>query len=87
MMPKGLRAVRGFHGATAIRRSCPPSTLSSAVGGFVLLSADVTTDGFRSDEGPVEAGFTWHHRIDKYYARDHPVFSENGFHIEASKVF
>jgi len=53
----------------------------------VELSAENTTDGFRSYDGLVEAGFARHHRINKYWDREHPVYAENGVHINGIESF
>jgi transposase-like protein len=53
----------------------------------VELAAEITTDGFKSYDGLVEAGFSKHHRINKYYGRDKVRFSENGVHINGIESF
>ena len=78
---------RGGRVHCQIVKNCRKSTLLAIIAGRVELSADVTTDGFRSYDGLVEAGFTRHHRINKYYDRDRPVFSENGVHINGIESF
>jgi len=45
------------------------------------------TDGFRSYDGLVEAGFAKHHRITKAYRKHHPVLVENGVHINGIESF
>lgn len=78
---------RGGHVHCQIVKTCSRSTLLAIIEGRVHLSADITTDGFRSYDGLVEAGFSRHHRINKYYQRDHPVFAENGVHINGIESF
>ena len=78
---------RGGRVHCQIVKNCSKATLMAIVEGRVALSADVTTDGFRSYDGLVEAGFTRHHRINKYYDRDRAIFSENGVHINGIESF
>jgi len=70
-----------------IVKNCSKTTLMAIVKGEVELSAEIVTDGFRSYDGLVEAGFTWHHRINKYWQRDRPVYVENGVHINGIESF
>ncbi|WP_300515820.1 transposase [Aliiroseovarius sp.] len=51
------------------------------------LSAEITTDGFRSYDGLVEAGFRRLHRITKYYGKAAPVFVQDGRHINGIESF
>ena len=78
---------RGGRVHCQIVRNCSRTTLQAIIEGRVELSAEITTDGFRSYDGLVEAGFSRHHRINKYYQRDHAVFSENGVHINGIESF
>jgi transposase-like protein len=78
---------RGGRVHCQIVKNCSKATLLAIIEGRVELSAEVTTDGFRSYDGLVEAGFSRHHRINKYYDRDHTVFSENGVHINGIESF
>lgn len=78
---------RGGRVHCQIVKNCSRSTLLAIIEGRVHLSADITTDGFRSYDGLVEAGFSRHHRINKYYQREHPVFAENGVHINGIESF
>ncbi|WP_323041435.1 IS1595 family transposase [Gemmobacter sp.] len=78
---------RGGRVHCQIVQNCSRSTLHAIIAGRVHLSAEVTTDGFRSYDGLVEAGFLRHHRINKYADPDHPVFSENGVHINGIESF
>lgn len=78
---------RGGRVHCQIVKNCSKSTLQAIVEGRVSLSAEITTDGFRSYDGLVEAGFARHHRINKYWDRDHPVYAENGVHINGIESF
>lgn len=78
---------RGGRVHCQIVKNCSKSTLQGIIAGRVMPSAEVTTDGFRSYDGLVEAGFKRHDRINKYYDRDHTVFSENGVHINGIESF
>ncbi len=78
---------RGGRVHCQIVQNCSKSTLQAIIEGRVHLSAEVTTDGLRSYDGLVEAGFSKHHRINKYYGRDHPIFAENGVHINGIESF
>jgi len=78
---------RGGRVHCQIVKNCTKTTLMAIVEGRVSLSAEVTTDGFTSYDGLVEAGFAKHHRINKYYDRDRAVFSENGIHINGIESF
>lgn len=78
---------RGGRVHCQIVKNCSKATLLAIIEGRVELSAEVTTDGFRSYDGLVEAGFSRHHRINKYYDRDRTVFSENGVHINGIESF
>lgn len=78
---------RGGRVHCQIVRNCSKSTLLAIIEGRVSLAAELTTDGFRSYDGLVEAGFSRHHRINKYWNREHPVFSENGVHINGIESF
>ncbi len=70
-----------------IVRNCSKATLQAIIEGRVHLSAEITTDGFRSYDGLVEAGFCRHHRINKYWQRDRPVYAEGGVHINGIESF
>ena len=78
---------RGGRVHCQIVKNCSKTTLLAIIEGRVELSAEVVTDGFRSYDGLVEAGFKRHHRINKYWDREHPVFSENGVHINGIESF
>lgn len=78
---------RGGRVHCQIVKNCSKATLQGIIEGRVEFSAEVTTDGFRSYDGLVEAGFSRHHRINKYHNRDHVVFSENGVHINGIESF
>ena len=78
---------RGGRVHCQIVRNCSKTTLQAIIEGRVELSAEITTDGFRSYDGLVEAGFSKHHRINKYYGRDKVRFSENGVHINGIESF
>ena len=78
---------RGGRVHCQIVKNCSKTTLQAIIEGQVELSAEITTDGFRSYDGLVEAGFARHHRINKYYDRDRTVFSENGVHINGIESF
>lgn len=78
---------RGGRVHCQIVRNCSKTTLQAIIEGRVALSAEITTDGFTSYDGLVEAGFSKHHRINKYYQRDHPVFAEGGVHINGIESF
>lgn len=78
---------RGGRVHCQIVKNCSKTTLQGIIEGRVAFSAEITTDGFRSYDGLVEAGFSRHHRINKYYDRDHTIFSENGVHINGIESF
>ena len=78
---------RGGRVHCQIVKNCSKATLTAIIEGRVEVSADISTDGFRGYAGLVEAGFRRHHRINKYYKRDHTVFSENGVHINGIESF
>ena len=78
---------RGGRVHCQIVRNCSKTTLQAIIGGRVELSAEITTDGFKSYDGLVEAGFSKHHRINKYYGRDKVRFSDNGVHINGIESF
>ena len=78
---------RGGRVHCQIVKNCSKTTLQAIIGGRVELSAEITTDGFKSYDGLVEAGFSKHHRINKYYGRDKVRFSENGVHINGIESF
>ena len=72
---------RGGRVHCQIVKNCSKQTLQAIIEGRVHLSAEINSDGFRSCDGLVEAGFKRHHRINKYYQRNRAIFSENGVHI------
>ena len=78
---------RGGRVHCQIVKNCSKATLLAIIEGRVELSAEITTDGFRSYDGLVEAGFRRHHRINKYWQRDRAIFSENGVHINGIESF
>ncbi len=78
---------RGGRVHCQIVKNCSKATLQGIIEGRVEFSAELTTDGFRSYDGLVEAGFRRHHRINKYYDRDRTVFSEGGVHINGIESF
>lgn len=78
---------RGGRVHCQIVKNCSKSTLQAILEGQVDLSAEIASDGFRSYDGLVEAGFARHHRIRKYYGRDRARFSENGVHINGIESF
>ena len=78
---------RGGQVHCQIVKNCSKATLTAIIEGRVELSAEIVTDGFRSYDGLVEAGFSRHHRINKYYNRDHTVYAENGVHINGIESF
>ena len=78
---------RGGRVHCQIVKNCSKTTLQAIIEGRVELSAEISTDGFRSYDGLVEAGFAKHHRINKYYRRDQTIFSENGVHINGIESF
>ncbi|WP_238529689.1 IS1595 family transposase [Pseudooceanicola batsensis] len=78
---------RGGRVHCQIVKNCSKATLLAIIEGRVELSAEVVTDGFRSYDGLVEAGFARHHRINKYWDREHPVYAENGVHINGIESF
>lgn len=78
---------RGGRVHCQIVGNCSKTTLQAIIEGRVELSAEITTDGFKSYDGLVEAGFSKHHRINKYYGRDKVRFSENGVHINGIESF
>jgi transposase len=55
--------------------------------GKVTFQAEITSDGFPAYHGLVEAGFSRHHRIDKYAVPNHPLFVEKGVHINGIDCF
>lgn len=78
---------RGGRVHCQIVKNCSKSTLQAIMAGRVESTAEITTDGFRSYDGLVEAGFARHHRINKYWDRAHPVYAENGVHINGIESF
>ena len=78
---------RGGRVHCQIVKNCSKATLQAIIEGRVELSAEITTDGFRSYDGLVEAGFSRHHRINKYHDQTRPVFAENGVHINGIESF
>jgi len=78
---------RGGRVHCQIVKNCSKSTLEAIIEGRVSPAATVTTDGFRGYDGLVEAGFKRHHRINKYWGREHPVYAENGVHINGIESF
>ena len=78
---------RGGRVHCQIVKNCSKPTLQAIIEGRVELCAEIVTDGFRSYDGLVEAGFAKHHRINKYYDRDRAVFAENGVHINGIESF
>lgn len=78
---------RGGRVHCQIVKNCSKATLLAIIEGRVELSAEITTDGFRSYDGLVEAGFRRHHRINKYWKRERAIFSENGVHINGIESF
>jgi transposase-like protein len=78
---------RGGRVHCQIVANCSKATLQALIEGQVHLSASITTDGFRSYDGLVEAGFSRHHRINKYDDPAHPKFAENGVHINGIESF
>lgn len=78
---------RGGRVHCQIVKNCSKTTLQAIIEGRVELSAEISTDGFRSYDGLVEAGFSRHHRINKYYDKTRPVFAENGVHINGIESF
>ena len=78
---------RGGRVHCQIVKNCSKTTLHAIIEGRIALSAEITTDGFRSYDGLVEAGFERHHRINKYADPDRPVFSAQGVHINGIESF
>ena len=78
---------RGGRVHCQIVKNCSKATLQAIIEGRIALSAEITSDGFRSYDGLVEAGFERHHRIKKYADPDKPVFSANGVHINGIESF
>ncbi|MBN9890615.1 IS1595 family transposase, partial [Salipiger abyssi] len=74
---------RGGRVHCQIVRNCSKATLSAIIEGRVHLSVEITTDGFRSYDGLVEAGFKRHHRINHGKAQ----FARNGVHINGIESF
>ena len=58
---------RGRRVHCQIVKNCSKTTLLAIIEGRAELSAGITTDGLRSYEGLVEAGFNRHHRINKHW--------------------
>ena len=78
---------RGGRVHCQIVKNCSKATLQAIIEGRIALSAEITSDGFRSYDGLVEAGFERHNRIKKYADPDKPVFSANGVHINGIESF
>lgn len=78
---------RGGRVHCQIVKNCSKSTLQAIIEGRVAPSAEITTDGFPGYNGLVEAGFAKHHRINKYADPTHPVFAEQGVHINGIESF
>lgn len=71
---------RGGRVQCRIVGNCAELPLQAIIEGRVAVSSGITSDGFASYDGSVEAGASKHHRIDKHRQRDRPVFAENGVH-------
>ena len=78
---------RGGRVHCQIVKNCSKSTLEAIITGRVSTEAQITSDGFPGYNGLVEAGFTRHHRINKYVDPVHPVFVESGVHINGIESF
>ena len=78
---------RGGRVHCQIVKNCSKRTLQAIIHGQVSLSAEISSDGFRSYDGLVEAGFRRHHRLTKYYGRDETRFAEDGVHINGIESF
>jgi transposase-like protein len=74
---------RGGRVHCQIVKNCSKATLSAIIEGRVHLSAEITTDGFRSYDGLVEAGFKRHHRI----LHGKAEFARDGVHINGIESF
>lgn len=78
---------RGGRVHCQIVKNCSKATLTAILQGRVTPQAEITSDGFPAYHGLVEAGFSRHHRIDKYADPNRPVFSESGVHINGIESF
>jgi len=56
---------RGGRVHCQIVKNCSKATLAAILEGRVAVSAEISSDGLRSCDGLVEAGFRRHHRINK----------------------
>jgi len=74
---------RGGRVHCQIVKNCSKATLTAIIEGRVHLSAEITTDGFRSYDGLVEAGFSRHHRSHHGKAQ----FARGGVHINGIESF
>ena len=74
---------RGGRVHCQIVKNCSKATLQAIIEGRVHLSAEITSDGFRSYDGLVEAGFSRHHRINHGKAQ----FAHAGVHINGIESF
>ena len=74
---------RGGRVHTQIVRNCSKATLQGIIKGRINVSASIHSDGWRADDGLVEAGFAKHHRI-----RHHDdQFAQDGVHINGIESF
>jgi transposase len=78
---------RGGRVHCQIVKNCSKATLTAILQGKVTPQAEITSDGFPAYHGLVNAGFSRHHRIDKYADPNHPVFVEKGVHINGIESF
>lgn len=78
---------RGGRVRCQIVKNCSKAAVLAIIEGRLELLAEIVTDGFRSYDGLVEAGFKRHHRINKYWQRDRPICFENGVHINGIESF
>jgi transposase len=78
---------RGGRVHCQIVKNCSKSTLEAIIAGRISPQAEITSDGFPGYNGLVEAGFTRHHRINKYIDPTHPVFAVKGVHINGIESF
>jgi transposase len=74
---------RGGRVHTQIVRNCSKATLQGIIKGRIDLAASIHSDGFRSYDGLVEAGFAKHHRI--HHQDDQ--FALDGNHINGIESF
>ena len=78
---------RGGRVHCQIVKNCSKATLKTILQGKITHEAEITSDDFPAYHGLVEAGFSRHHRINKYADPNHPVFVEKVVQINGIESF